>query len=164
MVRSPSRAIAAIPKSHTLTCPYLPSRTLWGLRSRWMIPTSCAAAMAVRIACPMRRASSAVMGPCAIRSASEPESRYSMTNAGPSGPLMISSTETTLGCPLRRTRASTSRRARCHAGEPTSSCLISLIATTPPVESRWARHTRPRPPSAMNSSPEKPSNLLITPR
>ena len=60
-----------------------PARTLMlaGLRSRWMIPCSCAASSASAICLAIGSASSSGIGPCAIRSASVGPSTSSSTSA-----------------------------------------------------------------------------------
>jgi hypothetical protein len=71
----------ASPKSSTFTVPS--SRTLMfaGLRSRWMIPCSCAASSASAICLAIGSASSTGIAPCAIRSASVGPSTSSITSA-----------------------------------------------------------------------------------
>jgi hypothetical protein len=69
----------AKPKSSTLTPPSGRIFTLAGLRSRWTMPFSCAAASAAAICAPSEMASLAFSGPRRIRSARVSPSTYSAT-------------------------------------------------------------------------------------
>ena len=71
----------AKPKSSTFTVPSGRTFTLAGLRSRWMMPCSCAASSASAICLAMGSASSMGIAPCAMRSASVGPSTSSMTRA-----------------------------------------------------------------------------------
>ena len=71
----------ARPKSSTFTTPSGRSLMLAGLRSRWMMPCSCAASRASAICLAMGSASSTGIAPWAIRSASVGPSTSSMTRA-----------------------------------------------------------------------------------
>ncbi len=141
-VCSSPRASAEMPKSPTLTCPKAPTMRLAGLMSRCTMPTSCAAISASLTCCPISTSSGSVSGPTAKRSAIDPPARYSITRQGPSGPTKISSTVTTYGWPFTRSIASSSRFARCHAGDESWTSRSALIATTPFVDTRVARYTR----------------------
>ena len=68
---APAGSIAfARPKSNTFTVPSARTLMLAGLRSRWMIPWSCAASSASAICLAMGSVSSTGIWPCATRSAS----------------------------------------------------------------------------------------------
>ena len=75
-----SMALAS-PKSSTFTVPSGRTLMFAGLRSRWMIPCSCAASSASAIWRAIGKASSRGISPCAMRSASVGPSTSSRTNA-----------------------------------------------------------------------------------
>ena len=81
-VVAPSLAAATLrarPKSSTLMCPSLVTITLAGLRSRWTMPRSCAAARAFAICAPYSIALRIGTGPRETMSASVSPSRSSVT-------------------------------------------------------------------------------------
>jgi len=85
---APTGSIAfARPKSSTFTVPSARTLILAGLRSRWIIPCSCAASSARAICCAMGRASSSAIGPWPIRSAKVGPSTNSITSARTPSPF-----------------------------------------------------------------------------
>jgi len=78
---SPDSASFASPKSSTFTVPSARTLMFAGFRSRWMNPCSCAASSASAICFAIGSASSIIIGPRAIRSASVSPSTSSSTSA-----------------------------------------------------------------------------------
>ena len=140
-----SRSLAR-PKSSTFTCPDSVTITLAGLRSRWVMPRCCAAAIASAIAAPTVRIRSSGRPSAGMRSASvRPSTSSIVRNSRPSA----SSTEwivTMFGWfSAAAARASRSKRSRL------SGSLATRSGSTLSATRRWsfvssASYTSPMPP------------------
>ena len=152
------RVSLATPKSRILTCPSLVTNTLAGLRSRWMIPFSCAAARPCAIWTAVSTALRTARPPFLSRSrrvspSSSSETMYETVTGGSPGGTRLppsragagpaatptSNTARMLGWLSAATaRASRSNR-RNRSGSVASSGGKTLIATSRPSRGSWAR-------------------------
>src|SRR5262245_12375925 len=149
----------ARPKSVTLGSPAGSKRTLPGLRSRWTMPRSWAAATPRAIFSTSRAASAGGSffppGP-PIRSSSVPPGRYSRARNWRPPASPNSYTSTTCGCLTAATASASARKrmvARSSAAPPRSSSLRATVRLRAIWRALKTMPTPPRPSSPRISNP-----------
>ena len=142
----PANAFAS-PKSRSFTCPSGVTATFDGLRSRWMIPFSCAPSSASATCRKIGSASATGRGPRDVRSASVPPGTSSRTRACCPADSSSPWIEAMFGWfKAARTRASRWRR-ETHSGSREKPSGSTLSATSRPSFRSFARYTSPIPPA-----------------
>ena len=140
----------ASPKSATFGSPSAVRSTFAGFRSRWTMPSACAAATPRAIFSTSTAASRSGMGPPTSRRSSEPPDRYSIAMNGPPACSPNSYTCTTCGCFTAAITSASAQNRDTITGRASVARSVFSATSRFNLRSR-ARNTSPMPPRPSRS-------------